>query len=354
MKIHDLKPAAGSDQAPQARRSRHRRQGRQDRRPRHQGPEGPRHRPRRLRRRPAAAAHAGPEAEGLQQPVPRRVPGASTSTCSRPAGLDEVDPETLHAHGPHPQGRPGQGARPRRDHPRRARARPTRFSKSAEAAITAAGGTRRGPAAAVGRPSSAGQGQPAHQPLTVATSDPVADQEPSGACQPEELFKVPDLRNKVLFTLLMIVLYRLGAHLPVPGIDVSALKQLQGAGRAGRRARLPAAVLRRRAHPVRHLRPRDHAVHHGVDHHADPRRGDPQARGVAEPGRGRPAQDHAVDPLPHHRHRHRAGHRPHLPVPQRRRRASAAATPPASTWCPTSTSATCCSSCSPSPPAPRC
>ena len=28
------------------------------------------------------------------------------------------------------------------------------------------------------------------------------------------IFKVPDLRNKVLFTILMIVLYRFGAHLP--------------------------------------------------------------------------------------------------------------------------------------------
>jgi preprotein translocase subunit SecY len=43
----------------------------------------------------------------------------------------------------------------------------------------------------------------------------------------KNVFKVPDLRNKVLFTLLMIVLYRLGAHLPVPGIDVSVLKTLQ-------------------------------------------------------------------------------------------------------------------------------
>ena len=34
------------------------------------------------------------------------------------------------------------------------------------------------------------------------------------------IFKVPDLRNKVLFTILMIVLYRFGAHLPVPGIDI--------------------------------------------------------------------------------------------------------------------------------------
>ena len=41
------------------------------------------------------------------------------------------------------------------------------------------------------------------------------------------MFKVEDLRNKILFTLFMIVLYRLGSHVPVPGIDVSTLQTLQ-------------------------------------------------------------------------------------------------------------------------------
>jgi preprotein translocase subunit SecY len=41
------------------------------------------------------------------------------------------------------------------------------------------------------------------------------------------MFKVPDLRNKILFTLLMMFLYRFGAHVPVPGIDVGALEELQ-------------------------------------------------------------------------------------------------------------------------------
>ncbi|MGQ0742973.1 MAG: preprotein translocase subunit SecY [Acidimicrobiales bacterium] len=39
--------------------------------------------------------------------------------------------------------------------------------------------------------------------------------------------KVPELRNKVLFTLLMVVLYRLGANITVPGIDFEAITQLQ-------------------------------------------------------------------------------------------------------------------------------
>jgi preprotein translocase subunit SecY len=43
----------------------------------------------------------------------------------------------------------------------------------------------------------------------------------------KNIFKVQDLRNKVLFTLAIIVLYRLGAHLPVPGIDVGALTELK-------------------------------------------------------------------------------------------------------------------------------
>jgi preprotein translocase subunit SecY len=43
----------------------------------------------------------------------------------------------------------------------------------------------------------------------------------------KNIAKVPDLRNKILFTLIMVGLYRVGAALPVPGIDYSAVKQLQ-------------------------------------------------------------------------------------------------------------------------------
>jgi len=42
-------------------------------------------------------------------------------------------------------------------------------------------------------------------------------------------FKIPDLRKKILFTLFIIVIYRLGSHVPVPVIDVRALKQDLGA-----------------------------------------------------------------------------------------------------------------------------
>jgi len=39
-------------------------------------------------------------------------------------------------------------------------------------------------------------------------------------------FKVPDLRKKLLFTLFVIALYRLGSHIPVPGIDIKTARSL--------------------------------------------------------------------------------------------------------------------------------
>ncbi|MBV9662313.1 MAG: preprotein translocase subunit SecY, partial [Acidimicrobiales bacterium] len=41
------------------------------------------------------------------------------------------------------------------------------------------------------------------------------------------MFRVPDLRNKVLFTLLVIVLYRLGSNIPCPGVDFKAVQSLE-------------------------------------------------------------------------------------------------------------------------------
>ena len=41
------------------------------------------------------------------------------------------------------------------------------------------------------------------------------------------MFRVPDLRNKILFTLLVIAIYRVGAHLPVPYVDFGAVKDFQ-------------------------------------------------------------------------------------------------------------------------------
>ncbi|HZQ28271.1 MAG TPA: preprotein translocase subunit SecY [Acidimicrobiales bacterium] len=47
------------------------------------------------------------------------------------------------------------------------------------------------------------------------------------------MFKIPDLRNKILFTLFIIALYRVGSHVPVPGIDFSAVQKLEESAKAG-------------------------------------------------------------------------------------------------------------------------
>ena len=49
----------------------------------------------------------------------------------------------------------------------------------------------------------------------------------------KNMFKIPDLRNKIVFTLLVICLYRLGSHVPVPGIDFEAVQRLEDSAKAG-------------------------------------------------------------------------------------------------------------------------
>lgn len=41
----------------------------------------------------------------------------------------------------------------------------------------------------------------------------------------QNIFKIPDLRRKLLFTLFIFLVYRIGSHIPLPGINVSALTQ---------------------------------------------------------------------------------------------------------------------------------
>jgi preprotein translocase subunit SecY len=48
------------------------------------------------------------------------------------------------------------------------------------------------------------------------------------------IFRVPDLRNKVLFTLLVIAIYQVGANVPVPGVSWARLQHLESsAGASG-------------------------------------------------------------------------------------------------------------------------
>ena len=40
-------------------------------------------------------------------------------------------------------------------------------------------------------------------------------------------FTVAEIRKKLAFTALLLALYRLGSHIPVPGIDIDAVNDIQ-------------------------------------------------------------------------------------------------------------------------------
>lgn len=40
------------------------------------------------------------------------------------------------------------------------------------------------------------------------------------------IFKIPELRQKVVFTLVMFAIFRMGTHIPVPGVDPRAIEQI--------------------------------------------------------------------------------------------------------------------------------
>ena len=44
------------------------------------------------------------------------------------------------------------------------------------------------------------------------------------------IYKIPELRQKIIFTLIMFAVFRLGTHIPVPGVDPSAIEQLFATG----------------------------------------------------------------------------------------------------------------------------
>jgi preprotein translocase subunit SecY len=46
-------------------------------------------------------------------------------------------------------------------------------------------------------------------------------------------FRIPDLRGKILFSLLVILLYRLGSFIPAPGIDLDAVQELRRLAESG-------------------------------------------------------------------------------------------------------------------------
>src|SRR5258708_26490323 len=47
------------------------------------------------------------------------------------------------------------------------------------------------------------------------------------------VFRIPELRNKILFTRLMLMIYRVGYHVPIPGVDQSSMKAMADRQRQG-------------------------------------------------------------------------------------------------------------------------
>ena len=40
-------------------------------------------------------------------------------------------------------------------------------------------------------------------------------------------FRVAEIRNKILFTMAVLAVYRLGSFIPVPGVNTDAVEQIQ-------------------------------------------------------------------------------------------------------------------------------
>src|ERR1700674_1047502 len=47
------------------------------------------------------------------------------------------------------------------------------------------------------------------------------------------VFRIPDLRKRIFFTLLMLAIYRLGGHIPTPGIDANRLQEFFNQNQGG-------------------------------------------------------------------------------------------------------------------------
>jgi len=50
----------------------------------------------------------------------------------------------------------------------------------------------------------------------------------------KNMFGIQDLRNRVLFTLALLAVYRIGAYIPIPGINSAVLDQLFNQARRAR------------------------------------------------------------------------------------------------------------------------
>jgi hypothetical protein len=108
--------------------------------------------------------------------------------------------------------------------------------------------------------------------------------------------KFGDLRRRLVFLLLALVVYRVGAHIPVPGIDPNQLQQLfkgqQGGILSFFNMFSGGALSRFHRFCVGH-----HALHLGVDHHAIADLCRAVAGAVEKRRRSRSSEDHPIHSL---------------------------------------------------------
>ena len=100
----------------------------------------------------------------------------------------------------------------------------------------------------------------------------------------KNMFRIADLRNRVLFTLALLAVYRIGAHIPIPGHQLARCSTSFSTRRAGLVPRNFRSVQRRKLPPHDDFRARHHAVHHLVHHPAVDDRGVPVSRTLQKEG----------------------------------------------------------------------
>ncbi|MFN8537328.1 MAG: hypothetical protein U0232_07605 [Thermomicrobiales bacterium] len=101
-------------------------------------------------------------------------------------------------------------------------------------------------------------------------------------------FKIPDLRRKIIFTVLMLLVFRVIAHIPVPGVDLAAPEQLLQQNRTARHAE---PLLRQRAAAILDRRDGGLSLHHGDDHLPTPDPDHPAPGRTEQRGRVGPRHD---------------------------------------------------------------
>ena len=81
-------------------------------------------------------------------------------------------------------------------------------------------------------------------------------------------FRIPEIRKKLAFTAAMLLLYRVGAFIPAPGINIDAVESIADNFNGSNVLGFLNLFSGGSAAALRDLRARDHALHHGLDHPA--------------------------------------------------------------------------------------